>query len=261
MPDQTQPTWPVLAAEAEELVRAASAEGIAIRVVGSTGIHLHCAPAAAAIERAERACKDIDFIVRGGDRKPLRALLEARGYEVDRDILVAGEGTRFTFVYPGSEISLDVFVDRMEFSHTIDLSKRLEMHGRTIPVEDLLPQKLQVHDFTRNDLLDAIALLSTHSLQIAAEDHEQIDVGYVAGLLARDWGFHRTALENLARIEQQLEEGDETVTADPGEARERAAALREAIDSEPKSRGWRLRARVGDRIQWWNDVDDPRGAY
>lgn len=261
MPEETQPAWSLLASEAEALVDLAAAEGIPIRVVGSVGIHLHCALAARAIERTERACKDIDVVVRGGDRKGLRALLEARGYECDRDVLVASEGTRFTFVHAESGVSLDVFVDKMEFSHTIDLSRRLEMHTRTIPIEDLLLQKLQVHDFTRNDLLDAIALLSTHPVAAAADDPEQIDAGYVAGLLSRDWGFHRTALENLARIDQGLAEDGEGATPDAGQTRERVAALRDAISAEPKSRGWRLRARVGERMQWWNDVDDPHGAY
>jgi hypothetical protein len=37
--------------------------------------------------------------------------------------------------------------------------------------------------------------------------------------------------------------------------------LREAIDAARKSRTWRLRARVGERMQWWEDVDDRRDTY
>ena len=36
------------------------------------------------------------------------------------------------------------------------------------------------------------------------------------------------------------------------------AALKEAIDAVPKPLPWRLRARVGDRRQWWTDVDEVR---
>jgi hypothetical protein len=28
------------------------------------------------------------------------------------------------------------------------------------------------------------------------------------------------------------------------------------IEAEPKSRGWRLRDRVGDRVQWYKEVDE-----
>ena len=36
------------------------------------------------------------------------------------------------------------------------------------------------------------------------------------------------------------------------------AALKARIDSEPKPVAWRMRARVGDRRQWWTDVDEVR---
>jgi hypothetical protein len=36
------------------------------------------------------------------------------------------------------------------------------------------------------------------------------------------------------------------------------AALVERLDREPKSFGWRARARVGERKQWWTDVDEVR---
>ena len=30
----------------------------------------------------------------------------------------------------------------------------------------------------------------------------------------------------------------------------------ERIESEPKTRGWKLRSRVGDRVKWYKDVDE-----
>jgi hypothetical protein len=32
--------------------------------------------------------------------------------------------------------------------------------------------------------------------------------------------------------------------------------LKARIDSAPRSFAWRLRARVGDRRQWWTEVDE-----
>jgi hypothetical protein len=34
--------------------------------------------------------------------------------------------------------------------------------------------------------------------------------------------------------------------------------LKRAIDAVPKSFAWRMRDRVGDRRQWWTDVDEVR---
>jgi hypothetical protein len=205
--------------------------------------------------------------VRSGDRKALRALLEGRGYVIDRELLVAMEGTRYSFSQPETGIELDVFVDRLQFSHTIDLGDRFQLHPRTIPLEELLLQKLQVHDLTRNDVHDAIALLSTHRVaepgEDAAGEAEQVDAGYVAALLARDWGFHHTATANLATLDRALEQerdalGGEEVVAP---ARGGVTTLQDAIDAAGKSRGWKLRARVGERMQWWEDVAERGGAY
>jgi hypothetical protein len=37
-----------------------------------------------------------------------------------------------------------------------------------------------------------------------------------------------------------------------------AGALKRAIDDAPKPLGWRVRDRIGDRRQWWTDVDEVR---
>jgi hypothetical protein len=254
------PTWTELIGEASALLTAAGDAGLAVRVVGSTGIRLHCERAARAMDRGERAAKDIDLIVRSGDRKRLRNLIERRGYEIDRDLLVAMEGMRYSFSHPQRGIEVDVFVDRLEFCHKIELSDRLELHPQTIPVEDLLLQKLQVHDVTHNDLVDAAVVLATHELREGPGDPEEIDKNYIAELLGRDWGFHRTATENMDNVAGLLE--GRTLPPELSEtAALRLAQLREAIDAARKTRTWRLRARVGERMQWWEDVDDRRDTY
>jgi hypothetical protein len=257
-------TWSALTRTARDLVAAAEGVDVVVRVVGSTAIHLHCEAAAQAHERVQRRGKDIDLVVRSRDRKRLRALLERDGYVVDQDLLVAMEGMRFCFTHPTTGIELDVFVDRMEFSHTLDLSRRLELDACAVPLEDLLLQKLQVHDLTRNDLLDAVVLLGTHPVASESDDRELIDAGYVAGLLAHDWGLHHTAVANLERIVRALHGAEGDALGGPqlvAPALTGAELLRAAIDGAAKSRGWRLRARIGERMQWWEDVDEREGAY
>tara|TARA_B100000614_G_scaffold233264_1_gene228424 strand:- start:249 stop:359 length:111 start_codon:yes stop_codon:yes gene_type:complete len=34
-----------------------------------------------------------------------------------------------------------------------------------------------------------------------------------------------------------------------------------AAETAPKSMSWKLRAKVGERMQWWQDVDDREGTY
>ena len=166
------------------------------------------------------------------------------------------EGRRYAFSHPGSGLELDVFVDKLEFCHTIQLRDRLARREVTVPVEDLLLQKLQIVKPTVTDRMDSQALLATHPVGNAAEPGEAIDAGYVAGLLARDWGFHRTATANLAALR----------SAPPGNGSgrlvgERVDALLAAIQAAPKSVRWRARARVGERVQWWQDVDEREAVY
>ena len=264
-----RPGWEAVQREAVELVEEAGARGMVLRVVGSTGIRLHCPPAAAALDRLRRPAKDIDLVCRHEDRKPLRRLLEERGWRVDRDLLVAMEGQRYAFTHPRDGLDLDVFVDKLEFCHTIQLRDRLGRREVTVPVEDLLLQKLQIVKPTVTDRMDSQALLATHRVGAGerggsgglkgsppVDDGEAIDAGYVAGLLARDWGFHHTATANLAALR----------AAPPGNGSgrlvgERVDALLATIEAAPKSVRWRARARVGERLQWWQDVDEREAVY
>lgn len=262
MSAETKTNLDRLGAVAIELIEQASQLEIGARVIGSTAIHLHCEAAASAMSRSGRTGKDIDLVVAGRDRKRLRELLESSGYEIDRGLLVAMEGTRYSFEHAETGIGLDVFFDRMEFCHTIDLSKRLEEHDHTASIEDLLLSKLQVHALTANDLSDATTILATHPVSSARRGQEEIDASYVAGLLARDWGFHHTVVANLAAVETAFPEMAERFSEEESaRVSDGIRAIRSAIDAEKKSRGWRIRARVGERVQWWEDVDDHLEAY
>ena len=279
-----RPGWEAVQREAVELVAQAGARGMVLRVVGSTGIRLHCPPAAAALDRLRRPAKDIDLVCRHEDRRALRRLLEERGWRVDRDLLVAMEGQRYAFTHPRDGLELDLFVDKLEFCHTIELRDRLGRREVTAPVEDLLLQKLQIVKPTVTDRMDSQALLATHRVGAAeqrggsgrrgpgnpkgvprsvdhrkdppVDDGEAIDAGYVAGLLGRDWGFHHTATANLAALRAAL----------PGNGSgrlvgERVDLLLATIEAAPKSVRWRARARVGERLQWWQDVDEREAVY
>jgi hypothetical protein len=252
----SRPGWAAVHTEAVALVGEAAAHGQVLRLVGSTGIRLHCPPAAAALDRLGRPAKDIDVVCRHEDRKGLRRLLEDRGWRVDRDLLVAMEGRRFAFHHPVTGLELDVFVDRLEFCHTIELRDRLGVRELTIPVEELLLQKLQIVRQTVTDRMDAAALLATHPVGGGGDSGEAIDPGFVAGLLARDWGFHHTATANLVALRDGPAGNGAAETV-----RGRVDQLLEAIEAAPKSVRWRARARVGERMQWWQDVDEREAVY
>jgi hypothetical protein len=251
--------WEQIQREATDLVVSAAELGTTVRVVGSAGIRLHCSQTSVVMQEIDRPVKDIDLVVRSSDRGRLREMLEARGYEIDRDLLVAMEGQRFAYHHPESGVDVDVFVEKLEFCHTIELSGRWELHSTTIPIEDLLLQKLQVHEPTQSDVIDSAVLLATHAVGTGGE--EEINPDYVAGLLARDWGFHRDVAANLARVGASAGKDVRLPGDRENRVREAVAQLSEAIDEAKKTMAWRMRARVGERMQWWEDVNERVDTY
>lgn len=202
------------------------------------------------LQASDRGPKDIDLVARKQDRKHLQALFEAEGYEADRHMLVAMEGHQYLFRHTERGIDVDVWVDQLDFCHTVDLRGRFGS-GPSLSIEDLLLSKLQIVELTNNDRIDISAILTVHDLGYGTNDPEVIDVDYISRVLAIDWGFWKTATNNLTSL---IENGSSAAV-------EPARRLERAIETTPKSVKWKMRAKVGERMQWWQDVDIPRDTY
>ena len=253
--------WEGLQTEAVAIVAAAEGQGVTLRVVGSAGIRLHCPAPGPLMDRLGRPAKDIDFVVPQRHRKGMRRVLEDRGYVIDRDLLIAMEGARYSFAHREHGTEIDVFVERLDFCHTIELAGRLSAHPVTIPIEELLLQKVQIVEMTTTDLIDVGVLLATH--EVGEDGPEEVDAAHIARLLARDWGFHHTSTRNLERVRQRVAAGEAIdVGAERAIQVQRGVGrLMSAIDAEAKSLAWRMRDKVGERKQWWQDVDDREATY
>ncbi|MEX1124426.1 MAG: hypothetical protein WEE53_02055, partial [Acidimicrobiia bacterium] len=184
------------------------------------------------------------------DRRGLRQFLEGEGYAVDRNMLVAMEGTRYLFRNPEKEVDIDVWVDILDLCHRLDVTHRMG-EGPSLSIEDLILSKLQIVELTENDTHDLAAMLSAHETKETDSDAEVIDLSYLTSVLSNDWGFWRTATGNLMRIMPEL----------GPVAHERAAEILNRVEDAPKGVKWKLRAKVGERVQWWQDVDIPRDTY
>ena len=211
-----------------------------------------CTANSVAIELANRGRrpKDIDLVTRKTDRMKIRKFFEAEGYETDRHMLVSMEGSRYLFRNRQLGTDIDVFVDVLDFCHRLDVADRMGT-GPSLTIEDLLLSKLQIVELTPNDKLDLSAILGTHEIGAAIDDTEVIDSGYVAGILADNWGFWRTATGNLEALKADL----------PHDQAHRMEQLAQQIEAAPKTLRWKARSRLGERAQWWQDVDIPRDIY
>jgi hypothetical protein len=241
-------------AEAERLLRLADDHGVILRVLGAVAFSRRCPTHAYLRERLGRHYTDIDFAAYGRQAQQVRAMLAAAGYRDDPQVFVDSEGSRLVAEHPETGLHLDVFFDRLEFCHTVLWKGRLEIDADTIPLSDLLMQKMQIVEINEKDLIDTIMLLLEYPL--GDTDRDTINIGRIADICAKDWGWWRTLTMNLRKVRQIAEHYDALSDDETGRVVAQVEKALAVIDAAPKSTGWKLRARVGDRKRWYREVGD-----
>jgi hypothetical protein len=104
-----------------------------------------------------------------------------------------------------------------------------------------------------------MVLLLEHPIGNGDSGPDVIDGAYIADLLHDDWGFYYTVTTNLEKVGRFVPQNDALDELQARTIRERLAEVHELIENAPKSRRWRIRARVGTKKQWYQDVA-PKGS-
>ncbi len=239
-------------AEAGRIAEAAKRAGVKVKLLGGAGINLH-SPSAAR-PPLKRKYGDLDYAISKKDRKLVLSLFPSLGYEANERFNLMNGDTRLYFYDSDHGRQVDIFIDVFKMSHVIDLRGRLDGDGPCASPADLLLSKLQIYEINRKDLIDVIALVLDHPI---GEGDDAIDARYVARLACEDWGLCRTVQLNIPRLLHTLDELD----VDRELVRSRVAEIQGAIDAGPKPLKWRLRAQVGDRLQWYELPEEVRSPY
>jgi hypothetical protein len=240
-------------AEAERIADAAKKAKVNLKLLGGAGIHMH-SPSAGK-HPLKRKYGDLDYAISKKDRKAVLSLFPSLGYEANERFNLMNGDRRLYFFDPGNGRQVDVFVDVFKMSHVIDLRGRLDHPHLSASPADLLLSKMQIYEVNRKDLVDLIALLLDHP--IATGDEEAIDADYVARITAEDWGMYRTLKLNIEKLLATLDE----MEVDQDLVRARVTELWTVVDGRPKPLKWRLRAQVGDRLQWYELPEEVRSPY
>lgn len=237
-------------AEGERVLKAADAADVVVRQVGGLAVYLRCPSAHR--PPLQRDYKDIDLVGRGGDARAIGRLMEELGYFADAEFNSLHGHQRLYFWDQLNQRQLDVFIESISMCHHLSLTKRLELDSRTLTLADLLLTKLQVIEVNEKDLKDAAALLADHEVSPGGIDPLQI-----VSILAIDWGWWRTATANLRKVSSYAESlpGLEMAAV----IQERVTALLGLIEGAPKSFKWKLRARVGERVRWYDLPEEIEG--
>jgi hypothetical protein len=239
-------------AEAGRIGEAAKKAGVKVKLLGGAGIHLH-SPSAAK-PPLKRRYGDLDFAIAKKHRKGVLELFPGLGYEANERFNLMNGDSRLYFYDGDNGRQVDIFIDVFKMSHVIDLRGHLDDDGPCCRPADLLLSKLQIFEVNRKDLVDVIALLLDHPI---GSGEEEIDAAYLARIMSNDWGLYRTVQLNVAKLLAALEE----IEVDRPVVRKRVDEMWTVVDREPRPLKWRLRAQVGDRIQWYELPEEVRSPY
>jgi hypothetical protein len=239
--------------EGQRLLARAVEENVPLRLLGGVAIRLR-APGEL-LPAFRRTYADLDFVTAKKGAGRAAELFRNEGYEPHVAFNALHGKERLLFFDVGNDRQVDIFVGAFAMSHRIPLDTRLEVDPVSIPLAELLLTKLQIAELNEKDVRDALALLEGHPVGDA--DGETVNAGRIAALCGADWGLWRTITGNL----------DTCCALAPGydvpnraEVEARLQELLHRIEAEPKTRSWKLRAKIGERKRWYELPDEVAGG-
>ncbi len=240
--------------ELKRILKASDDAGVLMRVIGSLAFQMHCPKYGYLQQAMGRAYTDIDFAAYGKQTKPIQELMAKLGYVDNQEVFIVSGGTRSIFDRAEIGLHIDIFWEKLDFCHVIRWAGRLEVDSPSIPLAELLLEKMQIVQINEKDIIDTIMLLLEHPL--GDGDKEIINIKRIAELCAAEWGLWRTVTMNLGKV-RQLAQTYEQLTAEQKAAIDSQIQKALArIEAEPKPMAWRLRSRVGDRVKWYKEVEE-----
>jgi len=248
------------------IVEAAERQKIIVRIMGAIAFRIHTPGLADLHKRLSRLGKvgaeftDLDLVTYGKFNSKLEPFFTGIGYPADENAKYQVHlwAQRQFYNDRSGRLHIDVFLDKLEMSHTIDFKGRLELDSPTIPLAELLLEKTQIVQINEKDIKDTIILLLGH--EIGNDDADRINGKYIGSLLAGDWGLWYTTTMNLDKIRGFSSKYDQLSEKEKLDVGQKIDVLRKYIDDEPKATKWKLRARIGPSRKWYRDVEERYGT-
>jgi hypothetical protein len=241
--------------EARRILQVSEQKRIALRLFGGVAFYFQC-PSASQLGLSRRYA-DIDFMGHNKQSKEIKELFEELGY-VPRERFNAMQGyRRLIFNDIQHQRRVDIFLDVFEMCHKFNFKDRIELESRTIPLADLLATKLQIVEITEKDLKDIMSMFLDHV--ISSSDSGAIDGIYLARLAGDDWGIYKTFTMNLDKVltsvrNQGLDDHKKQIIS------LRAAQLKKMMEDAQKTFRWKMRAKVGEKMQWYELPEADKGV-
>src|SRR4030067_2612818 len=183
---------------AVNIVAETQKQGGIVSLLGAVAFNIHCPTYGHFQQEAQRHFTDLDFAAYFSHNAAIRRAFLKLGFEEDREVAVVFARQRLIYNMPGTELHVDIFFDKLDFCHPIPWAGRLEVDSPTIPLAELLLEKIQMVQINPKDIIDTIMLLREH--QLNNSDLDTVNANRIAAMCARDWGLWRTVTMNLKKV-------------------------------------------------------------
>jgi hypothetical protein len=244
----------------EEIMRiigAAADRGIILRILGGAAIRMHSPGSDHLYGLLKRAPKhDMDFVSYSKYRPLTRQFMKDMGYTPYVTLAMTSGAGRYRQIFNDAEgnKAIDVFLDILPMCHVIDFRGRLEADHPTVPPAELLLLKAQIVEMNEKDWQDMCILLREHP--VGDKDKDTINLDLVSKTLSNDWGFYHTVSTNLNRLREYVGKCLGLSSDDRTNIAKKISTISDAIEKEPKTLKWKMRARVGVTRKWYNVVEE-----
>ena len=239
------------AEEAKKIIDEAEKINVTLRLLGGLAIRFHCHGQHSSHIRTYH---DTDFFGLRSQRSQIESLFKKLGYISNPRFNYIHGHKRLEFYDKLHSRNVDVFLDRFEMEHELDFKCRVNLDRYTIPLTDLFLTKTQVVKVNEKDLKDMVAILEDHEASYKS-DNETIDLNYISKLCSEDWGLQKSVMVNLDILESFVT-GHKLVVRDEAAVMKKINDIREAVTQRPKSLRWKMRAKIGERMRWYKEVEE-----
>ena len=242
--------------DALRIIELGEKRGIILRLMGACAVRLHCPKFSYLYEGMERPLTDIDLMTYKKFNPLLRKFFVELGLTPDEGILRYYGHKRHIYYDEKKNRAVDIFLDKLEMCHTIDFRGRLELDYPTITLSDILLEKMQIVKITEKDIKDTIIMLLEH--EVGEIEKETVNMRYIARLLSGDWGFYYTVTTNLKKTKEAVGDYEALTEEHRKDVIGKIDKLLDAIERQPKTFRWKMRARIGTSKKWYTEVEEAR---
>jgi len=245
----------LMTTEATKIIAEAKKRQLHLRLLGAIAFQIRCPKFSFLSRKLNRILTDIDFAGYSKEHAKVANVMREFGYQDEPSVTAMFGHRRMIWDNKSNGLHVDIFFDKLEMNHDIPFENRLDLDQLTIPLTDMLLEKMQIVQITEKDYIDTMMLLREHSIEEGGSP-ETIDASYIARLLSKDWGFYYTVTTNLANVNNRLAQYNELSEDDRANITGKTNALIKRIEDEPKSVSWKMRSKVGPKSKWYRVVEE-----